>query len=191
MHIYFDFEMTGLHHETDPVSLGMKAENGKKLYLEFTDYDPMKVDDWVQEHVVDHMWMQSKIPPRAYWEDIEEGVLRFETATREEAPEIITEWLESLDKKEEDVFVMYGDCLAYDWMLFCRLYGTAFDVPEFIYYIPMDLCTALLYAGLDPDVSREGLAGMEGEKHHALFDAEVIEACKQEIDKLKMSSYRL
>ena len=190
MHIYFDFEMTGLHHETDPISLGMKAENGKKLYLEFTDYDPLKVDDWVQEHVIEHMWTQNEIPLQ-YQEEIKNGTLRYKIVTHEEAPEIIKEWLNAMDNREEHGFIMYGDCLAYDWMLFCRLFGTAFDIPDNIYYIPMDLCTTLFYARLNPDVSREGLAGVEGQKHNALFDAEVIELCKKEVDKVRMSSYHL
>jgi hypothetical protein len=74
---------------------------------------------------------------------------------------------------------MWSDCLAYDWVLFNNIFGTAFDVPSNVYYIPYDLCTLLALAGVDPDINREEFAEIkEGfKKHNALWDAKVIMAC--------------
>ena len=39
MNLFFDTEFTGLHAGTTLVSIGIVAENGKKFYAEFSDYD--------------------------------------------------------------------------------------------------------------------------------------------------------
>ena len=81
-------------------------------------------------------------------------------------------------KRKSGIVEIWSDCLAYDWVLFCQLFGGAFGIPKEIYYIPFDLCTLLRAKGIDPDVNREKFAEMEGgEKHNALWDARVIKAC--------------
>lgn len=75
---------------------------------------------------------------------------------------------------------IWSDCLAYDWVLFCELWGGALKVPDEIYYIPFDLSTLFWIIGEDPDVNREAFAGLstsEADKHNALSDARVIRAC--------------
>ncbi len=93
---------------------------------------------------------------------------------------------------------MYSDCLSYDWVLFNNIFGTAFDIPKNIYYIPFDLCTSLKENNIDPDISREGFC-IENytrltkkecivnltNKHNALHDAEVIKTCYEILEKMK------
>lgn len=81
---------------------------------------------------------------------------------------------------------MWGDLLAWDWVLFCQIFGHAFKIPANVLYIPMDICVLILEAGLDPDISRSKLGRPQPIKgiggHHALWDAYVIKCC---YDKLK------
>ena len=76
-------------------------------------------------------------------------------------------------------------------MLFCQIFGHAFNIPKNVYYIPFDLCTLLKSRGIDPDINREDFArGGEYwytedqiQKHNALWDAKVIKACVDRIEK--------
>jgi hypothetical protein len=84
---------------------------------------------------------------------------------------------------------MWSDCLAYDWVLFNDIFGTAFDIPKNVYYIPFDICTLFKIKGIDPDINREDFAKdilmkecfKVGQKHNALWDATVIKACYEKL----------
>lgn len=86
----------------------------------------------------------------------------------------LTEWLNQFDFVE-----IWSDCLAYDWVLFCNIWGHAFNVPQVVYYIPFDICTLFKIKGVDPDISRETFSSMTGgqKKHNSLWDAMVIKEC--------------
>jgi hypothetical protein len=83
---------------------------------------------------------------------------------------------------------MWSDCLSYDWVLFCNLFGHAFNIPKNVYYIPFDICPMLLEKEENADINREEysvsrseggdtLKGITQQKHNALWDAYVIRAC--------------
>lgn len=57
-----------------------------------------------------------------------------------------------------DKIVMWADVPAYDWVLFCELFGGALNLPENIHYIVRDLATFLEARGYDPDIDRFTLA---------------------------------
>lgn len=167
MKVFFDCEFTGLHQRTTLISIGCVSEDGRQFYAELDDYDLSQVDEWLMENVVKHLWVQQP----------EVSAPKHVTYLVDNAPEVATalaEWLAQFDHVE-----MWGDCLAYDWVLFCNLWGNAFAIPQNVYYIPFDLATLLKIKGLDPDVNREEFAGIVsgGQKHNALWDAQVIAAC--------------
>lgn len=95
---------------------------------------------------------------------------------KERVAEELIHWLLQFDKIE-----IWSDCLAYDWVLFCDLFGHAFKIPGNVYYIPFDICTMFKLKGIDPDINREEFAGIQGPKHNALHDAEVIKACYEKL----------
>ena len=159
MKVYLDTEFTGLHQNTTLISIGLVDENGRSFYAEFDDYDESQCDDWIIENVLGNL-----------------SDCGYPTATVKSELEL---FLSAYDKVE-----IYSDCLAYDWVLFNNIWGDAFSIPKNIYYIPFDLCTALLYHGIDPDISREEFAGMTdgSQKHNALWDAKVIKACFEKLE---------
>jgi len=163
MKIYFDTEFTGLHQATTLISLGMISDNDRELYLEFVDYDRAQVNDWLQQNVIANLRGSASI-----------------SVCRAEAIEKIQEYLESFNEK----IFMISDCLAYDWVLFCQLFGNALSIPDYIYYIPFDLSTAFMLAGIDPDISRKEFAYFEATQHNALDDARMIKACWHKLMRL-------
>lgn len=173
LRIFFDTEFTGLHQKTTLVSIGCVAEDGRQFYAELTDYDALQVDDWLRDNVLAHLALDKDEGFYA------EETCRSLTGTRKVVALALRLWLASFGETIE----MWSDCLAYDWVLFCELFGGALNVPKCVYYIPFDICTMLKIKDIDPDVNREEFAGMtdKGRKHNALWDAQVIRACYQRL----------
>lgn len=90
----------------------------------------------------------------------------------------LSKWLEQFEEIQ-----MWGDCLAFDWVLFCNIFGHAFNIPGNIHYIPIDVCSILVERGIDADVNREDFAQIQDKsiKHNALHDAYVIFQCYKKL----------
>jgi len=181
--LFFDTEFTGLHKHTTLISIGIVAENGRTFYVELTDYDKLQVDDWLQNNVIANLIFTDN----SHWSiahalngwDVKgrmsKGILKFELGL----------WLSQFESVE-----MWSDCLSYDWVLFNDIFGTAFDIPNNVYYIPFDICTLFKAKGIDPDISREEFAGFKiehskGKKHNAYWDAEIIFSCYKKLMEIK------
>lgn len=190
--VFMDCEFTGLHQNTTLISIGIVSECGKSFYAELADYDKSQVDDWLQQNVIDNLLMSEP----------KEGEDEYFLATRHHDNPIGNDLYKSYsvqlrcDKKVLEVELgkwlfqfqavqIWSDCLSYDWVLFCQIFGHAFNVPKNVYYIPFDICTLMKVKGIDPDISRESFAGEvavpdylgDNRKHNALWDAYVIRAC--------------
>lgn len=170
--IFFDTEFTGLHQNTTLISIGLVSECGKKFYAELTDYDKSQVDDWIQSNVIDNLLV------RAYSENgIDYPDVKFVVGATDSVRDYLSEWLSQFEMVE-----MWSDCLSYDWVLFCQIFGHAFKIPKNVYYIPFDICTLFKDRGVDPDISREEYSGMvDGQKHNAMWDALVIKSCYEKL----------
>lgn len=170
MKIFFDTEFTGLHQNTTLISIGCVSEDGKQFYAELNDYDKSQVDDWLSENVIKHLWWQTPDRGTPNVTYVLGGVVHVADA--------LAAWLHPFGEVE-----MWSDCLAYDWVLFCGLYSGAMHIPKNVCYIPFDLATLLKAQGIDPDVNREEFAGIVtvGQKHNALWDAQMIKACYERL----------
>jgi hypothetical protein len=172
--VFFDTEFTGLHQNTTLISIGMVAETGEKFYAEMTDYDKTQVDDWIKENVIDNLILQHE--ERLGVEYLGYGKIDSVVGDTAAVKKWLTTWLSQFDKVE-----VWSDCLSYDWVLFNQIFGHAFSIPKNVYYIPFDICTLMKIRGIDLDVNREEYAfggeNVDGKKHNALWDAEVIQKC--------------
>lgn len=181
MIIFFDTEFTGLRNGTTLISIGCVSEDGKEFYAELTDYDKSQVNEWVKGNVISKLCFPEQIQELGRPRQPKVTERCFEAkGTRDDISLLLRDWLAQFGLVE-----MWSDCLAYDWVLFCDLFGGAFRIPKNVYYIPFDLSTLLKIKGIDPDINRELFAEMPGadgqHKHHALHDAQVIRACYQRI----------
>lgn len=176
MQVFFDTEFTGLHHNTTLISIGLVSENNKTFYAELTDYDKTQLDDWLNKNVIDNLMFNS-MPDTGIVLNNSMSEYRIKDNSNS-VKEHLTKWLTHFNEQIE----MWSDCLSYDWVLFNKLYGHAFNIPKFVYYIPYDICTMFKLNGIDPDINREEFAhwcDVSGNisKHNALHDARVIKAC--------------
>ena len=183
MRIFFDTEFTGLHQNTTLISIGLVAENGREFYGEFIDYDKDQINDWLQENVINKLIY--RIDKLIYKSDEKwsytDGMYTSRLGNKTYIRVELENWLDSFNESIE----MWSDCLAYDWVLFCQLWGGALNVPDWIYYIPFDLTTLFKIKGIDPDINKEDFLGqdwvVEGSKHNALYDAKVIKGCYEKV----------
>jgi hypothetical protein len=168
--IFFDTEFTGLHQGTTLISIGLISECNKTFYAEFSDYDKTQVDDWIEENVINNLTLQGS--PVDLPND--KRVVGDTTLIRQN----LIEWLEQFDEVE-----MWSDCLSYDWVLFCEIFGHAFNIPKNVYYIPFDTSTLFRVKGLDPDIDREEFVSCEekNEKHNSLWDSKIIKLCYEKL----------
>jgi len=179
MRIFFDSEFTGLHQKTTLISIGFVAENGHTFYAEFTDYDKSQVDDWIQANVINNLFITDWYTEECYNPYEKHVIFKGDVASNELA---LSHWLKGFEEKIE----IWSDCLAYNWVLFNQLYGGALKIPEFIHYIPFDICTLFKIKGIDPDINREEFADFKenSKKHNALWDAKVIKGCYEKLIKI-------
>lgn len=175
MKIFFDAEFTGLKQKTKLISIGLISEDGRTFYAEFIGYDEREINDWLRDNVIANLRFENirfEVNPAL---DYEHHAMKGYEGT---VMTSLNDWLSQFDTCE-----MWSDCLAYDWVLFCELFGGAFNIPQNVYYIPFDLSTVLKIKGVDPDVNREEFSGLEAgkRKHNALWDAKVIKACYEKV----------
>lgn len=157
MRIFFDTEFTGLYQNTSLISIGIVAEDGREFYAEISDFNNRYISQWVRDNVLNHLTGKNVIK-------------------HSELKDKLVRWLEPYEEVE-----VWSDCLAYDWVLFCQIWGGAKHIPPKVSYIPFDICTLMLTKSVDPDVDRETFVGAEkyrkARKHNAMHDARVIRDC--------------
>ena len=192
MKIFFDSEFTGLHQKTTLISIGLVTEDLKDrdgsiyqntFYAEFTDYDKNQIDDWLTENVLNNLILKRKIPNSISADNF---TIKSDKIT---IRNYLSEWLNSFKTNIE----IWSDCLAYDWILFCELFGGAMNIPECVSYIPMDICTLMKIKDIDPDINREDFVfnndkhkygqifDVHINKHNSLYDAKVIKECYKKL----------
>lgn len=182
MNLFLDTEFTSLSADGELISIALVDERGVYFYAELTDYDPAKINPWLEENVMRQRTLQNEM--EGYF-DAGDGrwLARGDRA-------LIKRALKTYFNQYNEVHV-WADNHAYDWVFFCSLFGTAFDIPKNIHYLVFDIATLLLVRGIDPDISREELAGEFevavgapiGHKHHALWDAWVSKVIYQKLIK--------
>jgi hypothetical protein len=194
--IFIDTEFSGLHQNGQLLSLALVPDEGPWFYAVFTDADTSGLSAWHQENVVPHLRLSdaqlAKLPEGDY-------IL----GTQEQILPLLLDYLAVFETA-----VMWADVPAYDWVLFCELFGGAFGLPKNIHYIVRDLATLLEAKGYDVDTDRFALAyqgaaagavvsssdGRVGDgqaaaatvegllRHNALGDALACRACYQKIE---------
>lgn len=198
MNLFFDFEFTGLHAGTTPISLGIVAENFGFFYAEFTDYDETQIErekdggEFIKTNVLDNLILEKQNLKENDFYEYYKGNDLFAIKVRGNKSFIVEKlkkWLFSFNTQLE----MWGDCLHYDWVLFLDLFGSAFDLPECVYYIPFDICTLFKVKNIDPDINREEFvkeyiktykeADDFSNKHNSLHDADIIMYCYNKLIK--------
>lgn len=169
MKLFLDSEFTGLHQKTTLISIALASEDGRTFYAESTEFDKNQNSVWIEENVLPNLMLQDKSSGYTNQNPID---VMFKGNTKG-ITIALSQWLKQFQEVE-----IWSDVLAYDWVLFCDLFGDALSLPKNVYPYPFDICTLFKVADVDPDISREGFIGISSSsKHNCLYDAVVIKAC--------------
>lgn len=172
--LFLDTEFTCLHQRAQLISLALVSAD-RSFYAEFNDFSHTNLTGWHQENVINKLLFKELDT----YEDIQVPDWRLKNTTAQVATQLRA-FLQGFPKVE-----IWSDVLAYDWMLFCELFGGAMRIPENIFYIPGDISTLLRVKGYDPDISRESLLKEQDlkllqdrdlQKHNALYDAYLMQS---------------
>ena len=180
--IFFGTEFTGLHKGTTLVSIGFISDEGERFYAELTDFDDTQCDEWIEKNVLDHLILSGN-------EELaktlgEDGMTTVVLGSKNDVRVELLEWLDNF--KDDIQFV--SDVCHYDMVLLCDLLADgAVLLPDYInpfcHDITQDIAMVLDISEAEAfDFSREelltnrGISLPKGQKHNALYDAEVIKA---------------
>lgn len=175
MKVFIDLEFTGLHKDTQIISLGLKTEDNRTFYAEFNDYYLEKCNandkEWLKDNVISNLMfnnVNTVVPDYCVYDS---DYIRVKGNTEE-----IRAYLNVFFKSIKEQVVLVGDCMSYDIVLFNSIFGHSFNIPENIFYIPIDICTMMVDRGIDPDIKRSLIVSKDAidEQHNALYDATII-----------------
>ena len=199
MKLFFDTEFTGLHKNTTLISVGIAAEDGRKFYAVLNDFDITQCTQWINENVLKGVVEDALSIPIGIIEDIgEDGKYMdfwFVKGNKSLVSIHLNRWLNWMGGYDSIQFV--SDVCHYDFVLLIDLItngGTAFDLPGNISPVCHDMNQdiARFYKVTDAeafDMSREEIMSyvcgqdyiVTGNKHDAMYDAEVMRAIWREV----------
>jgi len=79
MHVFFDTKLTGLTSDPRLLSIGLVADTGATLYLEFTDgWHESACSAWVRQHILPTLGQGERLTRRAAGQRIFDWLLRFD-----------------------------------------------------------------------------------------------------------------
>jgi hypothetical protein len=179
-------EFTSLSRSAEIISFGL-VNNKKGFYFENKNWsfqtlkDSPKQKDWIKQNVVPHLLFADSFDT-VYKTTLNQ--LNLETYTIHDSIDNMLPHIEAWLKQYEHV-VIVGDVLAYDWVLFCEIFGGAQHLPKNIFYIPIDIAAMLYDRGgkMFADESRLDIYSEYAENtykffdikpHNSLYDAYVI-----------------
>jgi hypothetical protein len=103
------------------------------FYAEFNDFNTNELNPWLENNVISKLEFRS----------VNETKLKVGNSIKIKSDTLnivleLKKWLLNFDLIE-----IWADVLAYDWVLFCNLFGGALHIPTNIFYTPFDLATLL------------------------------------------------
>lgn len=175
MRLFFDTEFTGLHKNNTLISIGLISDDKKHtFYAELTDYDESQCDDWIQLHVIDKLTYRYNDPFKSVFKHPDGTEDYRMKGTKQEVSDYVLEWLRKFKEVE-----FWGDCVAYDWLLFIDLIGMGKPMRKmpknFVSYQAFDVFTVLKLKGYNAKDNRHIILDLDDGvgQHNALYDADI------------------
>jgi len=192
MKYFFDTEFieSSERKTIDLISIGIVAEDGRKYYAISTEFDASLASEWVKENVL------SKLPPRPEsFNPVEESPRQIsESKTWKSRETIKFDIVKFVNEHEEEdsprrfwakhftPIEFWAAWAAYDWVVFCWIFGDMIDLPKGFPYYCNDVIQWMNQLGM----TREFLPPDPENAHNALADAQWVKeahnALKQYVD---------
>jgi hypothetical protein len=108
MKYFLDTEFIEYPYTIDLISIGIVDENGKEYYAVNSEFDGSKANDWVRKNVFPHLGHAKR-------------------KTKQEIALDIINFVPDSNRNHNHFWGYYG---AYDWVVFCWLFGKMIDLPD-------------------------------------------------------------
>jgi len=157
MRYFIDTEFIEYPNTIELISIGIVDENDNEFYAVSCEWQINHADDWVKKNVI------AQLPDDHFWKTIPEikrGILGFvgcDDSDQEDPMYFPGEW-------EEPEF--WADWGAYDWVVFCWIFGKMIDLPKGWPMFIRDIQQWRSMLG-NPEMPEQP----ESEEHSALNDA--------------------
>lgn len=149
MRYYLDTEFDETEAGVFLISLGLVAENGRSLYLVSSDFKDADCNPWVRDNVLPNLIHGLVKPPVPIAE--------------------MRTYVEAFLAEDAGPWKFWGYYCAYDWFLFCRLWGGMLRMPVRMPKLCLDL--KQVAEVMFPGISLKSLVVPENPEHNALADA--------------------
>ena len=144
MNVYYNAEYTGAWKDAYPISIGLIAENGKSLYLEFADVPLYAITPFVKENVMCDTYLYDEEYASiadAIEAGKQNGKLRgyqYKITTESTALQALNEWFESLlEERPEETIQLVSYCCHYDACILYNLYRG--NIPSYLNKVCYDI----------------------------------------------------
>ncbi len=151
MRYYLDTEFNDNGLTIDMISIALVSEDGREYYAVSNEFDESRCGEWLQKNVLAHL------PPKETWKTrdrIAAEIYKF-TNPRFNPPEF------------------WAYFAAYDWVVFCQLYGRMLELPPGFPHGIMDIRQILV----ENKIPKNDLPPQKGIAHDALNDARWVRDC--------------
>jgi len=187
MKYYLDTEFAEIRGSMKLISIGIISSEGNTFYAENSCFDIDDANDWVKDNVIPKLkWHENIESTKGHnnisndtFDNTGEDVLFPEFGIRRKwevygSPQVIRDSLKAFfelpQEKDEVDFErqFYAYYSAYDWVVFCWIFGTMMDLPQGMPMFCHDLKPMMdvaceKYNMLKPDDPKD--------EHNALYDA--------------------
>ncbi len=172
MKYFIDTEFSEKPNTIDLISIGIVNESGESLYAINKECDVAKIfntNNWVRDNVLLPIYRGNIVGDQRNRRDFtaSEMVFLFDEIGTSilDLREGILEFIGD-DKNPE----FWGYYSAYDWVVFCWIFGKMIDLPKGFPMYCLDIKQLMISKGLDKEWKRVNCPDPEG-KHDALVDA--------------------
>lgn len=154
-----EFWERGHRYPIELISIGIKAEDGRGLYLINQEFDWKRVpkDDWLVKNVKPNLILPGQVSGIATYPQMKQALLKFVGA--DPTPEF------------------WGYFADYDWSLFCQIFGKMIDLPTGWPQFCWDVNQERISLGLP----RHALPVQSTTEHNALNDAAWTMQCVETV----------
>jgi hypothetical protein len=181
MKIFFDTEFTQLRKDTTLISIGLISEDNQAFYAEFTDYNKNLVTPWIQENVIDHLYLGDPKNEMLLGMNEYANPIFYTKGNTQKIANQLRVWL----YLHFDKIQFVSDVSHYDFVLLIDLlWKDALKMPDFVcaYCHDINQDIAQYYKISDADAfnySREKIltdhnCSLKDNKHNSLYDAIVM-----------------
>lgn len=181
MRVYCDMEFTGLRHDAEIISIGIYSQ-GNFFYAESNEVKLNTLSSFHQDNIIPSLKFKNSYEYREHCSCLSHDSVpicyNLKGSLKYIKSQMLIWFKKMMVKYSVEKFRTYWDCPSFDWVLFNRLMATYSDdgypvLPDFIFYLPIDIMPYFLLIDIDPDINRIEFLGHPEKycNHNSLSDA--------------------